>query len=103
MEKFSEWVTAGRVRLGLSKSGLARELGVDRSAVTLWEKGKRDALGKNLVAMAILFQSYPGEKIMAKGKPAGKGPIQNLTSGKGGKKSPVAAPPMKGKKGGKGC
>ena len=106
METFASWIKEGRQKLGLSKTALAKTLGVHISSITYWEDGKKEPLGKNLLALAKLFHSInilentDMAKAPAKG---GKGPIQNLTSGKGGKKNPVAAPAMKGKKGGRGC
>jgi transcriptional regulator with XRE-family HTH domain len=38
--QFAKFITAKREALGLSKSELAREIGVHRSNVTFWEYGK---------------------------------------------------------------
>ena len=50
-----------RERIGLSQKQLAAALGVDSSAVSLWESGKTAPTMKNLKKLAELFSCSPGD------------------------------------------
>lgn len=45
-----------RKQLGLSQADVARKLGVDQSAVHLWETGKAKPSAKRLVPLASLLK-----------------------------------------------
>lgn len=45
-----------RKQLGLSQADVARELGVDQSAVHLWETGKAKPSTKRLIPLALLLK-----------------------------------------------
>ena len=50
-----------RERMGLSQKQLAAALGVDSSAVCLWENGKTAPTMKNLIRLAEVFGCSPGD------------------------------------------
>ena len=50
-----------RERIGLSQKQLAAALGVDSSAVSLWESGKTAPTMKNLIRLAEVFKCSPGD------------------------------------------
>jgi transcriptional regulator with XRE-family HTH domain len=48
-------IKAARERIGLTQDGLARRIGVSRSAVAQWETGRSGQIGTNLTQIAAVL------------------------------------------------
>lgn len=55
MEKFGERLKELRLERGLGQVALAKELGVGKSVISLWEKGQCEPTLGNLIKMAAFF------------------------------------------------
>ncbi len=55
METFAERLKELRTERGLGQVALARELGVGKSVISLWEKGQCEPTLGNLIKMATFF------------------------------------------------
>lgn len=49
-------IVSERTRLGMHQEELARKLGVSKSTVSRWERGKQQPCGSDLIAMKELFK-----------------------------------------------
>ena len=56
MSKFSETLSALRRQAGLTQAELAERLGISKSAVSMYERGRREPELELLQAMADVFQ-----------------------------------------------
>ena len=55
METFAERLKELRTERGLGQVALARELGVGKSVISLWEKGQCEPTLGNLIKIAAFF------------------------------------------------
>ena len=55
MEKFGERLKELRLERGLGQVALAKELGVGKSVISLWEKGQCEPTLGNLIKIAAFF------------------------------------------------
>ena len=55
MEKFGERLKELRLERGLGQVALAKELGVGKSVISLWEKGQCEPTLGNVIKIAAFF------------------------------------------------
>lgn len=55
MEKFNERIKRLRIENKLSQEQLAEKIGLNRSAISLWESGKREPNARAIIALSKCF------------------------------------------------
>lgn len=55
MEVFAERLKELRIEKGLGQVALAKQLGVEKSVISLWEKGQCETTLGNLIKIACFF------------------------------------------------
>lgn len=65
VDMFSEWVRNGLQRRGKNQSGLAEELGVDRTIVSRIISGNRQLKAKEIEIIARYLEEAPPDRLMA--------------------------------------